>query len=180
VDLAGLLELDEIFKAIDGVDGKIKKVEPDNVHLTLKFMGDTRIAMVHDIVDIMRDAVKDASPFSLSFKGVGAFPKRDYVKVLWVGVEGAEGIETVKGISRHIDKVLSHLGFKRDKRGFSPHLTVARVKFVRDKRALRHVFDAFEGVEFGKVDVASIKLKKSVLSPKGPTYSTVEEVEIKQ
>jgi 2'-5' RNA ligase len=178
VDLAGLLDLEGLFASVRGIDGGIKTVEPENVHLTLKFLGDTPSSKVADIEAIMKDAVKEASPFSLEFKGVGAFPKRDHVKVLWIGVDGEVGVRTMADIAQRIDRDISRLGYQREKRRFSPHLTVARVKFVRDKTAMRAIFDDFEGMYFGKVDVGSIRLKKSVLGPQGPSYSTVLDVKL--
>jgi 2'-5' RNA ligase len=179
VDLSGLLQLDPLFDAIRGVEGKIKTVEPENVHLTLKFLGDTPVSRITDIVDVMRASVEGAGPFVLEFRGVGAFPKRDRPRVIWVGVEGDEGVRTMGDIANRIDLGVSKLGYKREKRRFSPHLTVGRVKFVRDKRGLMQLYSDHEGVDFGNVTVSSIKLKKSVLGPRGPTYSTVEDVELK-
>jgi len=179
VDLSGLLELAPVFDAINGIEGKIRTVEPENVHLTMKFLGDTPASSIHDIVRVMKEAVVGARPFSLEFKGVGAFPRMDRPRVIWIGVEGEEGVRTMGGIAKNLDLGLSKLGYQREKREFSPHLTVGRVKFIKDKRSLRELFSDHEGVDFGKVDIGSIKLKKSVLSPRGPTYSTVEEIELK-
>jgi 2'-5' RNA ligase len=180
VDLADLLMLDDIFGAIKQIRGKVKAVAPGNVHLTMKFLGDIPVSMKDEIVDVMKESVEGVKPFELTFKGVGAFPKRTYVKVLWVGVEGAEGVEAMRTIASRLNNGMAELGFKKDKRGFSPHLTVARVQYIREKKGIDLIFKGFEDKEFGSVRIGNIKLKKSVLSPRGPTYSTVEEVALQE
>lgn len=175
VDLSGLVDLTSVLSAVADVDGKLKAVEPGNLHLTLKFLGDMREGLVEDIRGVMEASVKDVPAFDMVLKGCGAFPDRRRPRVLWVGCEGAEALT---GIASSIDRGVSALGFKREKRSFSAHLTVARVRFIKDLAGLGRFFDRFDGVEFGTVRVGSIRLKRSVLSPRGPTYSTVAEVRL--
>lgn len=173
VDIAGLVDLSGVLGAAADIDGKIKVVEGENVHLTLKFLGDTDRGLIDGISGAMREAVEGVAPFDIVLKGAGAFPNRGRPRVLWVGVEGADDM---KDIARRLNYKLSPLGFEKDRRGFSPHLTVARVRFTNDRAGLRRFFDAFEGVTLGTVRVDRVRLKESVLGPRGPTYSTVVEV----
>lgn len=163
------------MRAVTDIDGKIKAIGPENLHLTLKFLGDTRTDLVDDIHRVMVDSVKGVPPFDMTLKGCGAFPDRGRPRVLWVGCQGAGPLT---GIAAKMDEGVSRLGFKREKRGFAAHLTVARVRFTKDKQGLRDFFSKFDDMDHGTVKVDRIKLKKSVLSPRGATYSTVSEVEL--
>jgi 2'-5' RNA ligase len=95
------------------------------------------------------------------------------MKVLWIGITDEGNIET---IVHAIDKKLEPLGFKKENRGFSPHLTVGRVKTAKNKDQLLEVMGKYKTVEFTIQNVQSIKLKKSELTPKGPIYTTLREV----
>jgi 2'-5' RNA ligase len=143
--------------------------------MTLKFLGDTEEGLVDDIEGIMRQSIQDVTPFEVKLKGTGAFPNLNYMKVVWIGLEGAEPLIS---ISKILDREISKLGFKKEKRGFRPHVTVARVKGPRNKEILAEVINDYKDVEFGVMTVDSIRLKKSVLHREGPTYSTVREIKI--
>ncbi|TET89090.1 MAG: RNA 2',3'-cyclic phosphodiesterase [Methanomassiliicoccales archaeon] len=153
----------------------LKLVDLDNLHLTLKFLGNTEEDLVPRIVQIIEDSLKGMSPFSIGFQGTGAFPGLKHMKVVWVGVRSAERL---KSIASYLNDELAGLGFKREKRRFSPHLTLARVKGARHKDRLAEVIRSWSDEEFGDLQVSGLFLKKSVLSPKGPTYSTVHEAKM--
>jgi 2'-5' RNA ligase len=121
----------------------------------------------------MKAAVQGIAPFDLMFKGVGAFPKQDQPRVIWIGIEAPGSLAT---IAARLEEGCADLGFKKEDRPFSPHLTLSRVKFIHHWRGLPDFFKAFHDKDFGKVRVERIRLKKSVLGLKGPTYTTVGEV----
>jgi 2'-5' RNA ligase len=105
----------------------------------------------------------------LSCKGVGAFPSSNYMRVIWVGTEAPE----VKGIYDQLSGELAKLGFKKEE--FSPHITLARVKFLKDKQALVDFIDENGEVEIGDCIVDKVILKSSKLTPKGPIYENIYE-----
>jgi 2'-5' RNA ligase len=121
----------------------------------------------------MKESVLAIKPFPITLKGTGVFPNQNYMKVLWIGITDEGNIET---IARVIDEKLEPLGFKKENRGFSPHLTVGRVKTARNKDQLLKVIENYKAVEFLIQKVQSITLKKSELTPKGPIYTTLKEV----
>lgn len=170
--LPKILELAERLKA-SGAD--LKLVEPENIHITLKFLGDTDSGLMDQIADIIAESSADIEPFYLNLEEIGAFPKLTYMKVIWVGIAGGEGLVTV---SERLDRALKPLGFKSEKKGFKPHLTIARVRSPRNKNELLRVIDAHKEESFGEVQVDSIVLKKSVLSPSGPTYTDLKEIKL--
>ena len=158
---------------IEKINADIKLVEIENIHLTLKFLGNIEESLVEDIEKIMKDCVLEFSPFPLKIKGVGAFPNLKFMRVVWIGIENAENIAK---IAKNLDNKLTALKFKKEKKGFSPHITIARVKGIRNKNELKNLLEKNENKEFGEVVVNSICLKKSVLSSKGPNYYLVKKV----
>ncbi|MCD6468613.1 MAG: RNA 2',3'-cyclic phosphodiesterase [Thermoplasmata archaeon] len=165
----------EFMRELKNAPAQLKIVEPKNVHLTLKFLGNTEEEIVPDLEKVMRQSVEGVSSFEVNLHGVGVFPNENYITVIWVGIEKGQELVSIAG---KLDELLQSLGYKRERRPFSPHLTVARVKHVKDKDALVSLLKKYSEVEFGEINVDSIKLKKSVLTPKGPIYTTLKEVEL--
>ena len=177
VDLEPQQKLTEFWESLKGTNAPLKLVNLDIIHMTLKFLGDTEEGLVDDIERIMKDSIKDVEPFEVQLKGTGAFPNLNYMKVVWVGLEGADPLIS---ISKILDREISKLGFKKEKRGFRPHVTLARVKGPKNKKILADVINEYKDVDFGVKIVDCIRLKKSVLHREGPTYSTVREVKFKE
>ena len=168
-------ELERYSMAVKASGAPVKMVDLRNIHITLKFLGDTDEGLVPDIERVMKSAVAGVPPFRMRLKGAGAFPNLGRISVVWAGIEGAENLGA---IARKIDEGLKPLGFEPEKRRFSPHVTIARVRDGRNTRELAQVIRDWEAGEFGEVTVNSIILKKSVLTPRGPVYSDVAVVDL--
>jgi 2'-5' RNA ligase len=153
----------------------LKLVERQNMHITLKFLGDTGEDRIEGIGEAMETSVKGKAPFELRFRGMGAFPGPMSIKVVWVGMQGGEPLGQ---ISRSLDEELSKIGFPVDGRGFSPHITLGRVRTPRRWGSLPALIDRYAQEDFGRMIVEKVALKKSVLGPRGPAYSTVLEVKL--
>jgi len=175
IDIYAFSRLVEFEKEIEKTGANVKLVKPENVHITLKFLGDTEEEQIDEIERIIKDAVKEINSFHIQLKGAGVFPNQNYIRVIWIGIEHGEEIAT---IAHKIDGQFSRLGFKKEKRGFSPHLTVARVKSAKNKEKLLRIVEKYKDVEFGDIEVDSIKIKKSDLTQKGPVYTTLGEIKI--
>lgn len=175
IDIPTNKKLLEMENEIKNIQADLKLVEPENIHVTLKFLGDTDEEKIEEIQEIIKNSVKDIKAFSVKLKGSGVFPNKNYMKVIWVGLENAEKL---KEIAEKIDKKLEPLGFKTEKRGFSAHLTLARVKSSKNKEKLLKIIEKYQDIEFATIDVKSIKLKKSDLTPKGPIYKTLKEINL--
>lgn len=156
-----------------GVNAKL--VEPENIHITLKFLGDTEEKLVDDIENIIKSSIEELEPFSIQLKSVGVFPNPGYIKVVWVGIEDG-GL--IGDIASKIDENIAKLGFNREKRRFSPHLTVARVRSAKNKNQLLKIIEKYQDVILGEQIVDSIKLIKSELTQKGPIYTVLKDVKI--
>ncbi|RLG42822.1 MAG: RNA 2',3'-cyclic phosphodiesterase, partial [Thermoproteota archaeon] len=109
--------------------------------------------------------------------GVGAFPSMSRPRVIWVGVE--EGREELVRLMRWVDSRLRRLGFPREDREPHPHLTIARVKWLRDRESLKRVLSSLLSTDFGEIEVREIRLKKSTLTPKGPIYETLASIPLR-
>ena len=159
---------------IEKIKADVKLVETQNIHITLKFLGDTEETLIDEIENIMKNAVKDIKPFKVKLSGTGVFPNQNYIKVVWIGILNGEIISEIAG---KIDGPLTKLGFERERRRFSPHLTIARVKTAKNKEKLMQIVNNYSDLEFNEMEINSIKLKKSELTPKGPIYKTLRDVE---
>jgi 2'-5' RNA ligase len=153
-----------------GVD--LKLVDPKNIHITLRFLGDISLNMIDSILESM--AKVSFSAFDCRIHGLGVFPNFNRVSVIWAGIES--GVQELKNVFEQLEPELQSLGFKADLKGFSPHLTLARVKSGRNKAELIRLIQELADSNFGVVRADCLRLKKSVLTPKGPIYSTLREV----
>lgn len=175
VDIGALDELVKLEEELEAIGANLKLVEPKNIHLTLKFLGDTADDQVEEIIRIIEECVKDIKPFTLELTGTGAFPKLHYMKVIWVGVND-HGI--LGPVAKNLDSELTSLGFKSENRDFSPHITVARVKSPKNKKQLKELVLKYKDKTFQKLQIDNIRLKKSILDSKGPTYYTLGEINL--
>jgi len=153
----------------------VKLVEPENIHITLKFLGDTEEELIDEIEDIIKKSIEKINPFNVKLKSSGVFPNQNYIKVIWIGVENTENLGK---ISSNINEGISKFGFEKEKRRFSAHLTIGRVKSAKNKERLLQIIKEYSDVEFGNIDVKFIELKKSELTSKGPFYTTLKEVKL--
>lgn len=147
---------------------EVKPVEPDNFHFTLIFLGEISEQQANQV----KEALSGISfePFSLTYSGVGAFPKTTNARVVWVGVDD-EGGKKLQALAQQVVASLEKIGFRPDK-PFSPHLTIFRAK----NRHVQVDVEKYAGKTFGIEIIDRVHLKKSDLAPSGPTYSNVYTV----
>jgi len=150
----------------------LKLVEPQNIHITMRFLGDIKPAMVDSVHEAMEKV--PFSAFNCEIKGLGVFPDLRYTRVIWAGIR--KGADELQRVFNELEPNLRQLGFRPDPKGFSPHLTLARVKTGRNKAELARCVQDLVNYDFGIVRADCLRLKKSVLTPKGPLYSTLREV----
>jgi 2'-5' RNA ligase len=158
-------------RGLEGSGGDLKIVERENIHITMKFLGDVR----EGILERVKGVVSGMSfePFKVTLRGVGAFPNLRRPRVVWAGVvEGAEELIQIYG---ELERSYEALGFRRERRRFKPHVTLARVRSGRNRGSLVGEINRLADEAFGELKVSCVRLKKSVLTPKGPIYSTLAE-----
>ncbi|NVM53124.1 MAG: RNA 2',3'-cyclic phosphodiesterase [Candidatus Helarchaeota archaeon] len=169
VIITKILQFQDEFKPIDA---RIKFVEAENLHFTLKFLGNIEPTIIDEIYSTMKKV--PFSAFPINFETVGSFPA-SRPRVIWIGI--SEGRDELSSITTYLNQNLKNLGFKPEKRKFSPHITIGRVKYVNDKKSLMSLLQKWQNQSFGKMNVTSFQLKKSVLTPKGPIYTILKEIE---
>jgi 2'-5' RNA ligase len=148
----------------------IKWVKADNIHLTLKFLGDTHESNVDSINMALDQTIAGRKLFAIRFSKCGGFPNLKNPRVLWVGLDGAEpAIEMAK----EIDKKLASLGIEKDKRPLSPHLTLGRIKRPGNMAGL---ISYMENLTFDSEDITlnRVALVKSTLTRQGPIYENLK------
>jgi 2'-5' RNA ligase len=164
-------KLTEIQTRAIQTSADLKLVETENIHLTIRFLGDITLTMAEKIfLEISKVQFK---PFVVQLTGLGVFPSLSYPRVLWAGI--SQGSKQLQDVVSQIEPRLQSLGFPPDPKAFSPHLTIARVRSARNKPQLADFVTKNEKYDFGTVNVECLKLKKSELTPKGPIYSTLKE-----
>lgn len=173
VDLERFDEIEEYLTELKTIDPTIKVVDPAQIHLTLKFLGETEEGLIDKIKEAMVASVQGVEPFTLKLVGSGAFPSQNKIRVVWIGLEDILRLGT---IASRLDESLAKLGVTREARPFAPHVTVARAKFEAPNPAIRQLIETKTAQVFGQQKVDRIRLKKSVLTKCGPRYSTVEEM----
>lgn len=164
----------EIQKKFKEANGDIKAVEKENLHFTLKFIGETD--RLKEIEAAMEKALKDFPQFDADIAGISAFPDRNYARVIWLCIKDV--MEQMKKLMEVIDAGLSEIGFEQEKEHI-PHITLARVRSGRNKAELIRLLEKLEQTQIGRMRVKEVMLVKSVLSKAGPVYENVYGVKLK-
>ena len=174
-ELKGALERIESHLKYAGAD--IKWAKPDSIHLTLKFLGDITEEQRKEISGKLDEISKSVQPFDVTLKDIGAFPKIEHPRVIWVGLDNgaAQSVE----IASRVEAALSTLGFAKEDRAFSPHLTIGRVRSSHNVDKLKEKIPgaASDILSSGEIvhRVASIVLFQSTLTPHGSIYTKLHE-----
>ena len=164
-------KINKIIREFKGIDANIKYVDLLNLHFTLKFFGEIDTEGLDLISEKIENVVKDFKPFNIKIKGCGAFPNRNRIKVIWVGLDEDE---ILKNLHDRLDKEFNSIGFDLDRK-FSSHLTIGRMKSAKGKDEVKTTIEKYDDVDIGTMEVTGIVLKKSTLTPKGPIYEDLIE-----
>jgi len=152
-------------------------VVPGNLHLTVKFLGAVADGRIGSIVGALTGTAADVSPFDANFAGLGAFPSATRARVVWAGVTGGAG--AMVDLAVRVDAALAALGFARDERPFSPHITLGRVRQPGRNPALTQDLRSAAGQEFGRLHVAGVSLMRSELLAQGARYTELATVSLR-
>lgn len=151
--------------------------DPEQAHVTMKFLGDTPEHRLEAVVEALEAAVADAAlePFEATFEGLGVFPDIEYISVLWLGV--SRGAESLEALQAPIEERLVDLGFDEEDHEFTPHVTLARMKHAGGKEIVQEGVKTMDPT-VGTATVDAVSLTESTLTPDGPVYETRHRVEL--
>lgn len=157
----------------------VRWVAPENIHLTVKFLGNVDTARLGALEGAVERAARASAPFELTARGVGCFPDPTYPNTVWVGLEGQ--VQEAARLARAVEDECAAAGFPRDERGFTPHLTLGRVKRERERReraAVGELVMRMPTREWGMIRAGSLALIRSDLKPQGPVYTVLKRTRL--
>jgi len=165
--------LSKIQKELKINSAKIKWVEKENLHLTVKFLGELDEAKINEVKQALSKI--EFKPQTVSLSEIGVFPSENYIRVIWAGIKPSDKIVELQ---QKIETSLAELGIKKENRKFETHITLGRVKFIKDKKEL---IDKIKSVDIKTEEFVldCFKLKKSTLTEKGPVYEDLSIFPVK-
>jgi 2'-5' RNA ligase len=150
---------------------------PEGIHLTLKFLGDVPEAKVPDIRAALTGAVQNTGAFDLAVAGAGAFPNGKNARVAWLGVTG--DLDRLSTLQARVEDAMEKVGFGREDRPFTPHLTLARIKYIRSRDRWLATLESIKDIRLPGFTVEHVRLMKSELRPSGAVYTEMAVVPLK-
>ena len=151
-------------------------VQPENIHLTLKFLGDINPADIDKIDAAMTGAVIESSPITLSVSGIGVFPGIKRPRVIWLGLGG--DIRSLLALQGRLEEKLAGVGFPKDKRSFKAHLTLGRIKQAANPSVIRQMLSEYASLSPDEFTCNQVILFKSDLEPSGAVYSKLKQAKL--
>lgn len=166
--------LADVGRKLQASGADMRWVAEDNLHITIKFLGDVRPTAVCVIAQAVQTACEGIEPFAVAITGVGAFMKSGAPGVIWAGM--SQGGGRLGLLAEKIDEAISALGFEKEKCPFLAHITFGRARSVRGAAKLQKLLDCLKDTNIGSVKIDSIAVVKSELKPNGPVYSTLNTI----
>lgn len=176
---------EKIKEQINNFNEELKKlgvvanfVEKENLHINLKFFGDTEKKEKERINEKIKEVSENFNSFQLKAKDIDVFPNMNHIKVVWVGVEDKK--DNLSNLQKELENEFEKIGIKKENRNFVPHITLCRVKSGKNIDKLIKEIKKNKDKEFGNFEVKNINLMKSNLLPEGPKYIPEKVFELKK
>lgn len=166
----------DLERQLESAGANIRWIKPENLHFTLRFLGEIPASQVARARIATREAAASVEPFAISLRGLGAFPSLQRPQIVWVGVE--EGAETLETLASRLEDHLVRHHFPAEPRKFRPHLTLARVRNRWQWGDLVRALGQFKDATLGGQRIEAVTVIESQLRPQGPIYTRVEEVRL--
>jgi len=152
---------------------RINWVSSDHFHITLKFLGDTTEDEIPQIMSRIKDLCRGSKPFAISLTSIGVFKNLREPRIIWIGCQSTDPL---KVIQVKLECALSEIGFEPETREYSPHLTLGRMKEIRQINPLTQLITNYKNFEFQSQAIDRIILYESLLYPSGPQYNKIFEI----
>lgn len=161
----------EVQKKLERTGADLKLVEKENLHFTIKFLGEISEKQVEEVKTFLTSLKEKA--FEISVAGLGVFPNENYMRTIWLGIKEKLFLELIKKVEDGLSKI------RKEQHELNSHLTLARVKTAKNKEKLKTSFTELKNTEIGKMKVKALELMASELTPKGPRYRVLQEFKLK-
>lgn len=165
-----------VQERLKGAGAGANWTRPEGIHLTLKFLGEVHDEKAQEILQALGVAARGTGSLTLAVEGAGAFPNVKAPRVLWLGVTGDIG--KLAKLQAAVEDAMERLGFEREDRKFSPHLTLARIKFLKPRDNWPKIIEGVRDAKLGGFDAGHVSLMKSELRHEGAVYTEVGRVEL--
>jgi len=172
-------EITTFFKTLTPEKG-LKWVETGNLHLTIKFLGEIEENKTDQVKLTLAQALKDQNCFDIEIAGLGMYPNKRAPRVIWLGIVGASPLKEVYQV---INRELTALDLTPERRAFSPHLTIARIRKHTDRQQAQQIgeiLSTYKVESLGLTTIKQVHLYQSVLTPSGPIYTLLHSVDLNQ
>lgn len=167
-------QLASIKGELEKIKADVKWVRPDAIHLTLKFLGEISGDRLEKIKTNLRQIIPGFGSFKIEIKGMGIFPHYNKPRIIWVGVDE----EKLKQLNHRIEEAMILLGFEKEKRDFIAHLTLGRLRSLKNKDKLIRKIKELSNLSLGEIKIKEISLMESHLSSQGARYTCLERVRL--
>ena len=155
---------------------KVNYVKTENIHLTLKFFGEINERKEKQIIKIVENTISNYKHYTIKLAKIGVFPNMKRPRVIWTGIKDKHNITI--NLIKELDDEFNKIGFEKE-RNYVPHITIGRVKEIHDKELLNDTLNELKNEYVGKLEIKSLSLKESQLTPNGPIYTTKKEFKLR-
>lgn len=166
-------KIGEVQTPLKKTDAFVSWVKPGNIHVTLKFLGEVPEDKIEEVFAATEKALQATKPFTMSLEGMGGFPNLRRPRVIWIGA--GSGQEKLSGLAKRIEEEMEEIGFPREKRRFSAHFTIGRVKSPRNIERLAELVESTD-FQTEEIQVTEVVVMKSQLDPAGAIYTPLKKV----
>ena len=164
--------INRVTEKLKKAESKVKWVKKENLHLTLKFLGEVDEEKIKNIGSALEKKLISCGEFEIKIKGIGTFPR-----VIWYSV--VTGADLLKEIWSSVEEVVESEGFGKDSRGFSAHITIGRIKAQLDQ-AFKVELENLKDLDCGISKVSAVSIIKSTLTPAGPVYEEIKNISLRR
>ncbi|MFC1631709.1 RNA 2',3'-cyclic phosphodiesterase [Candidatus Omnitrophota bacterium] len=168
-------QLKQAQDQLKAAQADVKWVDPQGIHLTLRFLGNVSPQLLEEIKPQLEELGQSHRQFKLEIKQLGAFPKIEYPRVIWIGIE--QGKDRALKLAEDLEQRLLNFGFQKEKREFKPHLTLGRVRSAQNREQLKNLLQSVT-ITPSAMQAVNLCLFKSTLTPQGAIYQPLHKTQL--